>query len=50
METTTTTVSQESFDAFATSQNLYNQVNIIAMAIIAGCILASLVMRWFHHG
>ena len=49
-DSTSTTVSQSSFDDYAANQSLYSQVIIIALAVLAGCVLASIVLRWFHRG
>ena len=54
MEETTPTpevftgVTQESFDSYVQQQSSYNQFIIFGLAVIAGCIIASVVMRFFH--
>ena len=40
-------IAQESFDAFVTMQTTYNQFIVFGLALIAGCIIASMVMRFF---
>ncbi len=35
---------------YETQMLLYGKMNIIGLAVIAGCIIASVVMRWFHRG
>lgn len=45
----TTGITQESIDNFVHMQTNYNQFIIFGLAVIAGCIIASVVMRYFHN-
>lgn len=41
-------ITQESFDAFVQMQTSYNQFFIFGLALVAGCVLGSMIMRFFR--
>lgn len=50
MEETITALTEETFIQYMTSQQSYLTVIIVGIGAIVGCIIAAVILRWFHRG